>query len=266
MRTLTCCALVALALAVSPLAAGACRPNAPCYSAESIVNAASNVAGDPIAPYTWVSLYGTGLSFSARNRTAEDMLPGFGGVNVLVNNQPALLSYISPLQVNFLVPFSITSPEAKIQVTREGTAGPEVIVKLSDCSPALFQMDAGTVVAADPSNPERYTVITHENPSRANDIVILYATGLGPFLYPMDDNLAELPLTANPIARTPAFRLLLNDEPVDDRLVEYVGAAPGFIGVYQINLRLPNPVPVNPEIRIGFGEHLSPFGIHLLAR
>lgn len=265
MRALIWCALAALTLAAASPAPGACKPNAPCYTAESIVNAASNVSGDPIAPYTWVSIYGTGLSFNTRNRAPEDMLPGFGGVNVLVNNQPALLSYISPLQVNFLVPFSITTPEATVQITREGTAGPDdVKIKLSDCSPALFQMDADTVVAADPSDPERYTVITPEEPAHAGDIVILYATGLGPFRYPMDDT--ELPLVADPIARTPEFKLLLNGEPVEDRLIEYVGAAPGFIGVYQINLRLPDPVGANPEIRIGFGERISPQGVHLLAK
>lgn len=261
MRALARCALVALSFVISPLAAAGCKPNGPCYAAEGIVNAASNLS-ESLAPFTWASIYGTALSYNTRARAPEDELPGFGGVNVLVNNLPALISYISPLQVNFLIPFAITTSEAVVQVTREGMAGPAITVKLSDCSPALFVRDADTAVAAHPQDPEHYTDVTPESPARAGEIIILYATGLGPLLQPLDDT--EVPRTADPIARRNEFTLVLDGKPVEDRLIEYAGAAPGFIGVYQINLKLAGTIAHNPEIRIGLAERLSPPGIHLL--
>jgi uncharacterized protein (TIGR03437 family) len=48
-------------------------------------------------------------------------------------------------------------------------------------------------------------------------------------------------------------------------LVEYAGAAPGFIGVYQINLKLPDRIGPNPEVRIALGDRISPPGLRLLA-
>jgi uncharacterized protein (TIGR03437 family) len=262
MCALTRCALAALALATASFGDSACKPNAPCYSAAGVVNAASNLP-DSLAAFTWVSVYGTGLSFQTASLMGGEGLPGFGGVSVLINNVPSFVSYVSPLQVNFLVPF-VTAREVVLQITREGTAGPAVTIKLSDCAPALFLRDADTAVAAHPEDPAHYTEVTPESPARAGEVIILYATGLGAFLYPFSDT--DLPATANPILRLPEFTLMLDGKPVDDRLIEYVGTAPGFIGVYQINLRLPDPIGGNPEIRIGLGERLSPPGIHLLAK
>jgi uncharacterized protein (TIGR03437 family) len=224
------------------------------------VNAASNLP-DPLASFTWVTLHGTALSNIARARTPEDVLPGFGGVDVLVNYVPALLCFVSPTQVTFLLPPGITTPEATIRVTRWGTAGPLVKLPLSDSSPALFQMDQNTVVAAHPD----WTVVTAKSPAHGGEYAILYATGLGPFVQPLDDTEAP-PKWANPIQRRPEFTLLLDGVPVEDRLVEYAGAAPLLIGLYQINLKLPEKVNKNPEIRIGLGQRLSPPGVHLIVQ
>ena len=54
------------------------------------------------------------------------------------------------------------------------------------------------------------------------------------------------------------FQVLLNGTAVDPRLIQYAGQAPGFAGLFQINLQLPADSPANPEIRIGFGANLSP--------
>ena len=43
----------------------------------------------------------------------------------------------------------------------------------------------------------------------------------------------------------------------------YAGAAPGFAGLYQINLRLPENVRRNTELRIGFKDVMSPGETHL---
>jgi uncharacterized protein (TIGR03437 family) len=257
MRPFEVCALLALAAALSGQAQNECRPQAPCYSAAGIVNAASNQPG--LASATWVSLYGDGLAYQTRDRTGADELPGMGGVNVYVNGLPTWVSYVSPLQVNFLLPSGLTVPQATIQLAREGTVGPAIEVLLDDSAPALFQLDRATVVAAHTD----WTVVTPESPARAGQYVILYATGLGPFLFRLDDY--EIPETANPILRRPEMRLLLDGEAVDDVLLEYVGTAPGFIGVYQINLKLPDRIGPNPEVRIALGDRISPPGLRLPA-
>jgi uncharacterized protein (TIGR03437 family) len=250
----------ALFLVTTLLGDNDCKPNAPCYSAEGIVNAASNLPG-PLASLTWVSIYGTSLSYNTRSRSSGDTDMGFGGVYVLVNNQFALLSYISPLQINFLLPYEINLQQATIQVVREGTAGPPVAVPLADCAPALFLQTVDTAIAA---HSKDWTVVTPESPARAGEIIILYATGLGLFAQPLD--YMEIPVTADLIQRRADFTLWLDDQAVDDKLVEYVGAAPLFTGVYQINLHLPDQIRANPEVRISLGDKSSPTGIRLLAQ
>ncbi len=47
--------------------------------------------------------------------------------------------------------------------------------------------------------------------------------------------------------------MLLNGVAVDPGLVSYAGATPDCAGLYQINVRLPEDAPANPEVRIGTG-------------
>ncbi len=254
--------VASLLLATAPaLAADSnCKTDYPCYSAAQIKNMASDIS-EPLAPYTWAILYGTKLSFNARSRSSDDDLAGFGGVHVSVNNQPARISYISPTEVHFLVPSSITAKQASVQLTREGAAGPEVTVDLVDASPAVFLMDATTVVAAHAD----WTLVTEEAPAHPGEIIIFYGAGLGPLKEPLKD--AQVPaLHPNPLARRSEFKVLLDADPVEDKLVEYAGAAPLFIGIYQINLRLPADVGRDPELRIAVGNQLSAVGFHLLVR
>jgi len=67
---------------------------------------------------------------------------------------------------------------------------------------------------------------------------------------------------ASPLADLANFQVLLNGTPVNPQLILYAGDAPGFAGLFQINLELPADSPPNPEIQIGFssstGSNLSP--------
>jgi uncharacterized protein (TIGR03437 family) len=258
MNTTLRCLPLALVFGLSLSAAtGGCQPSyVPCYTADDVVNAASSVAGS-VAPFTFVSIFGTNLSYVSRPRYGDDSLPGFGGVDVLIQNQPSFVAYVSPVQVNFLMPSGIRDRYVTLQVVREGVAGPAVTIELHDCAPALFMLDEVTAVAAHLD----WTLVTQDSPAQAGELVVLYANGLGAFLTPLDD--LEIPTGADMIARREEFRILINGQPVDDSLILYAGAAPLFIGVYQINLRLPDNVGPNPDIQIALGDQISPTGIRL---
>jgi uncharacterized protein (TIGR03437 family) len=51
---------------------------------------------------------------------------------------------------------------------------------------------------------------------------------------------------------------MLNGAPIPTGHILYVGVAPGFAGLYQINVLLPEDTPQNPTIRIGYANALSP--------
>jgi uncharacterized protein (TIGR03437 family) len=59
------------------------------------------------------------------------------------------------------------------------------------------------------------------------------------------------------------FQVLLNGVAVDRSRVLYVGVTPGYAGLYQVNLRLPDDVPQNPEVRVGTAAQMSLAGLYL---
>lgn len=238
---------------------------APSYSAAGVVNAASNSAG-ALAPYALVSLYGSALAYSKRAVSAEDIrgnqLPTvLDGVRVLVENMPAPLYYVSPEQINFLVPYIVGSrfpTEISVIVTRDGMSGPVVRVALREAAPALFQLDAETPVAV---RGRDWSLIRKESPAKPAEHVILWATGLGrtqpAVAYP------ELPRDAAWIANRQQFQVLLDGVPVDASRILYVGVTPGYAGLYQVNLLLPENLGRDPEVRLAVGAEVSPAGLRL---
>lgn len=238
------------------------RRHAPAYTAEAIVNAATNQAG-PISPNTLVSIYGTGLCMAARAVSPEDLrggilpnvLPGTG-CRVMFDGIPANIYYASPTQINFLVPSNLIATRYEVLVTMNALNGPAVRMQLAETAPGLFQLDPEFTVATRPDG----SVVTPDNPARPGDVIVLYATGLG-----RTSPRAEAGQIATTAARvtSPGFRLLLDGSDVDRERAFYVGLTPGFAGLYQINLRLPENLVENPSIRIGFGDQLSPEGLKL---
>jgi uncharacterized protein (TIGR03437 family) len=258
------CLLVSAATALSCLAADpACRPQAPCYSAASVVSAAS---GSPaaLAPNSLASIYGTGLSFVERAITAADILAGElptmlsgTGVRVLVGGLPAHIYYVSPVQVNFLIPSNLRPALVTVQLVRDGTAGPAVSVTLREEAPALFQLDLATIVASHAD----YSLVSEQAPARSGEWVILWATGLGPVTPPA--TYGKIPTQAAQLQQLARFQVRLDGIPVAPERIGYAGVAPGWGGLYQINVRLPDEARANPEIRIAVGDEASPADLRI---
>lgn len=255
--------LSALACAVVLLAEGPPRVPAPLYTPSSIVNAASFKAG-PLAPNTIGTLYGKDLAYKERSLAAEDLYNGTlpttllgTGVRVLINRVPAFLYYVSPEQVNFLVPSTLTKGKAEIQLSLDGRYGEAVTIQLADFSPALFLLDPETILATHADG----RVVTADAPARPGGIVILYATGLGDTRPRIAAG--QIPTRAAVLENLANFQVLLGGVTVDRTNILYAGAAPGFAGLYQINLRLPDQLGRNPEVKIGFNDTLSPGNVFL---
>ena len=115
------------------------------------------------------------------------------------------------------------------------------------------------------------SLISAEKPARPGEVVVLYASGLGlpKGTVPEDGELASVGpqgLEGITLKRLKDLRVLVAGEPLDPAQILYAGLAPGFAGVYQINLRLPEALAPDPELRIGLGELLGPAGLKLPAR
>jgi uncharacterized protein (TIGR03437 family) len=237
--------------------------DAPFYATSSIVNSADNQAG-PLAPNTIGTIYGKGLSYVTRALAPEDVIGGVlpnglpgTGVNILIGGVPANIFYVSPTQINFLVPCILRPGRTDLQIVMNGISGPLVPFDLAPSSPAIFQLDVQTVIAVRLDG----SLVTSDAPARPRDIIVIYATGLGDTV-PAEifGNVAAM---AAPLKQLADFKLLLDGVAVDRSLVLYAGIAPGFAGLYQINLRLPDGVGSNPQIQIGLADAHSPAGLIL---
>lgn len=250
---------------VFALASSVLHAAAPSYSADGIVNAASGEAG-ALAPHTLATLTGTDLAYAetklAQNDIRGDTLPTeLGGVSIRVGNIFANLYYVSPTQINFLIPASLRPGEMSFQLVREGTKGPLVTIKLADAAPALFPIATHLDGAA----------VTAESPAEPGEIVVFYATGLGPVQNPIENGRTFSPPNTPPletlyIQRISDFRLLLGENAVAPDRVLYAGLSPGSAGVYQVNVLLPDELEASPEVRIALGEVISPPGFKLPTR
>lgn len=242
-----------------------CKPNAPCYTVETIANLASGEAG-ALAPNTLARITGSGLSFVERALGPGDAASGElpvqlsgTGVHVLVSGIPAHLFYVGPSQINFLAPSNLRAGDVELQVVRQGVAGPAVRVRLREAAPALFLKDSQFVIASHLD----WSLVTAEAPARPNQWLILWATGLG--RTDPDAEYGKIPQAAARLARRDDFRVLLDGIPVAQERVNYVGLAPLCAGLYQINVLVPEGVARDPEIRLQVDDTLSPAGtrVHL---
>src|ERR1035437_6201537 len=143
-----------LALTGFTLAGNSASRQAPSYSATSIVNAASNQA-DAYAPNTFLSIYGTNLAYTTRSLSGGDIsgnllptiLPGTG-VRVWVANIPTNVYYVSPVQINILLPTNLAPGQPPLAVQVDSTYGKPIDITIAPVAPAFFQLDAHTVIAA----------------------------------------------------------------------------------------------------------------------
>jgi uncharacterized protein (TIGR03437 family) len=262
------CIVVKTLLAALTLAACLCAQdaNSPSYTAAGIVNGAS--FGPGLAPNTIVSIFGTNLSWDTVVLQASDIAGGvmptsLGNVEVYFEGWPAYLYYVSPTQINFLVPSDLLPGAFHFWVSRQGTSGPIVTVTLQSAAPAMFQYPTGTAIATNPDG----SLVSSDSPATAGGVVTLWATGLGNTNPQLEDGVLA-PLPPAPLqwlSQLNLFDVEINGAALDPSAILYAGVAPGFAGLYQVNVQLPAQLPANPEIRLGLGGTMSPAGLILPA-
>ena len=242
------------------LLAGAAWGQAPAYTPDNIVNA-SDFSSGPFAPNSVLTIFGANLAWSTQQLAGSDIvndaLPTtLASVAVYVDNWPAPVIYVSPTQINFIIPGNEIDGSVPVRVVRQGVTGPEITIQLIDAAPALFA-SAGYAIATSPAG----ALLTPDAPAHSGDVVVVYATGLGKSL--PNPAPGVIPLAAYPVAGLSTLNVYLNGVAIDPALILYAGVTPYSAGLYQINLVLPDNTPTNPEIRVSVGTQESLAGLLL---
>jgi uncharacterized protein (TIGR03437 family) len=209
------------------------------------------------------------MAWSAQSITAGDIQGGclptmLNGVEVVtsVTGSPVPLFYVSPTQINFLMPINATEGTFTVRVLREGSTGPEVPITLLEAAPALFvsPVDPGYALA---QKWPAYSLIAPDSPASPGDLVILYATGLGNTQNDPTAKPAEIPQFPGKILLFNELQVFLDGKQVDPAKVLWAGLSPGNAGLYQVNLYLPEDTGPDPEIRLLLEGQPSAAGLKL---
>ncbi len=233
------------------LAGRAVWAQAPAYTAAGIVNA-SDYSPGPFAPNSVLSVFGTNLSWASAAWTGGggDVSLQVAGTAVYVDEMPVFVLYVSPSQVNFIVPSNTTGSAATVRVVREGATGPDVTVNLVDAAPALFNI-SGFAIATHADG----TLLTAASPAQPGEIIVIYATGLGETV--PNPGPYEVPGATAPIEWLSSLVVSLNGMALPSSLIQYAGLTPGCVGLYQINLQLPPDALSNPTIQVAVAGRSS---------
>ena len=197
----------------------------------------------PVAPASLVTLFGSNPATSTAQAQldANGQLPTeLAGIAVRVAGQTAQLLYVSPGQINMVMPAAIASGIAEIEVrATDSSQVQRTTVEVSNAAPALFSLDASGRGGGSILNAVTFTggPFTIESLANLGDDkrtrLAIYGTGIryagNPFLDPSVTNAAGA-ITA---------RALDSAGNVHSLPVEYAGAAPVYFGLDQVNVVLP---------------------------
>jgi uncharacterized protein (TIGR03437 family) len=205
-----------------------------------MVDAASFENEDVTSPGAIVTIFGSqlgptqGVGFQLVNGLVPTSL---GGAQVLVNGEPVPILYASYGQLNVILPYSLAVGKfPTIQVLSEQTPANVLTTSVVQTQGITLFQTNGAAAAVNQDG----TVNSPQNPAQPGSIVSLYGTGGGQTM-PISVVGEVTPPTLWPLAHTPV--IILGDGSIVT--VEWSGAAPDLVsGVTQINIRLPDVIPV----------------------
>jgi uncharacterized protein (TIGR03437 family) len=193
-------------------------------------------------------LFGTGLSDDTGVATTVSLPLSIDNASVSFDVPAANISvagrlyYVSPTQVNVFVPWELEGQSsAIIKVNISETVGRTYTLPLATYSPAFFEYSLGgqqLLAALDTSNK----LITPSSAAARGQVVELFANGLGP--------VTNQPATGEPAPSTTLAKTQATPTVTiggANATVQFSGLAPGFAGLYQLNVVV--PPGINPGVQ-----------------
>jgi uncharacterized protein (TIGR03437 family) len=226
-----------------------------------IVNAAT-FAAEPVSQGDIASIFGTQFAppGTAATNATTPLATMLAGTQVLVNGGPAPLFYVSPGQINFQIPYSLTPGQlATAQVVSNGTAGNTRSLSINAISPRMLVFYAfisggyGVIVNGIdgsltlPTGTKVPGFATH--PAKPGDTVVIYGVGFGQTTPSVTEGQAA--------PSTPPFAMLSSVKSTfgggfygraTNGTVTFAGLTPTAVGLYQANVVVPSDAPLGSYI------------------
>ena len=217
-------------------------PDEPPPNIQSVANSASLQSA--LSPGAMVSIFGSHLTGPTLSTTFDDTgsyPTSVAATSVTFNGVAAPLLYLSPAQINAIVPVSLAGQTSlQVDVQRFERVSAPTTVPLQDTAPAIFtSSETGTGQAAvlqqAPNGPLSYN--SSSNPAHAGDYLEVFATGQGLWTPPPQSDIVifsgGLPATSQPVS------LAIGGQPAK---IVYAGPVGGLSSwsTLQVNAVVPN--------------------------
>lgn len=215
-----------------------------------------------VSPGSWIEIYGSNLAVGTQSWAGADFSgvnapTSLGGTSVTIGGKAAFVDFISPGQVNALVPSNVAAGTQPITVTVGSLTSAAYSITVNPAQPGLdapssFNIGGNQYVVALFADgtfvlPEGAIPGLTSRPAQPGDEIVLYGIGFGPVT--PDIPAGQLVQQANTL--TLSFEMSIGGVPITS--VPYVGLAPDYTGLYQFNVVVP---PTN-----GSGAALLTFAV-----
>ncbi len=232
------------------LSLGAAAYAQPSVASGGVLNGASFTVGQPVAPGSYVSIFGSNLASTSAAASSVPLSNSLGGVSVTFNNIPAPLNFVSSGQINAQLPYELAGTSSAQVVVKNGSASsaPQTVA-ITDLAPGIFALTGGQAVAYGNQDfafaaPTGSIPGAAAHPAKINDpqTLVILATGLGAVNPPISDGAGDATTvhntTTQPVVTVGGVKAQ----------VVFSGLLPGFPAVYQINIIVPTGTPTGNAV------------------
>ena len=213
--------------------------------AAATTNGASFSTAAALSPGALFSLFGTNLARQTVQASSLPLPRQMGGASVRMGGIEAPLLFVSPFQINAQVPFELPPGPAQITVVLDGVESGPLAAAVNAAGPGVFTLSRDGNGAGIFLHGEDFSLVSQSSPARPGEVILIYGTGLGAVL-PSAPSGAGAPSSPLASAVSPVTVLIGGR----DSEVRFAGLAPDFVGLYQINVRVPPDVVPGSSVSV----------------
>ncbi len=236
-----------------------------CTTAAPVVNAVISAGAYGALPTfasgSWVEIYGsnfvsdtwqwTGIDFNGANAPTT-----LAGVTVSIDGKPAYVWFLSSGQVNALAPADAANGPVRVTLTNCSNTSAAFTAQKTALAPGLLAPPGflvngkqylvalftdGTYVGSANSIPG-----VNSRPAKPGDLLVFYGIGFGDVTA---SNGSSIPLGTVAASQNGLVNPVTIDFGSAPANIAYAGLSPGYVGLYQFNVTVPNvangDVPIN---------------------
>jgi uncharacterized protein (TIGR03437 family) len=210
---------------------------APFISTHGVVSAASYRPLSALAPGGIFAVFGSNLAQGVNVSPGVPLPKSLGNLSLRLGSLEVPLFYVGASQVNAQLPFEAqANASLPLLASISGSLTSPESVAIAATQPGIFTTDQsgsgqGAILSAGG------VLVDTRAPVAVGEVIQIYCTGLG---------LTQPPAVSG--SATPTGTLYLAASPVTAKVggvnatVQFAGLAPGFVGLYQVNVAIPSGV------------------------